>query len=85
MSRERTLVFGCSDPDLGYDAWQDVFSRLASHLQATCSTDLYGDDWTEADEGCQITATAARIAEIDAAINAFEGPVETYLQDEDAS
>jgi hypothetical protein len=80
VSREKTLVFGCSDPDLGYDAWQDVFARLATHLQETVGTDLYGDDWIEADEGCQITASAKRIAEIETAIKAFDGPVETFLE-----
>jgi hypothetical protein len=73
--RQATLVFGCSDESLGYEAWQIVFADLAAHLKATVGEDLYGNDWFEADEGCSITADAGRIEKIEAAIASFVGPV----------
>lgn len=73
--KQATLVFGCSDKTLGYDAWQDVFAELAAHLKTAANEDLYGDEWSPADEGCEITADADRIQRIEAAIAAFAGPV----------
>lgn len=72
------LVFGCSDPDLGYEEWQEVISRLAEHLASTAGTDLYGGDWDVADEGCQIVAGKRRIAEIRDALAEFPGPISVY-------
>lgn len=67
------LYFGCSDDDADWDA---AFSDLATHLKSTVGEDLYHDkDWSEADEGCQITAPVARIERIRAAIESFDGPV----------
>jgi len=68
------LYFGCSDDDLDYEGWGDVFADLATHLK-TIGEDIYGADWSEADEGCQITAPIARIDRIKAAIESFDGPV----------
>jgi hypothetical protein len=73
--RQATLVFGCSDKTLSHDAWHDVFAALAVHLKAAADEDLYGEDWSPADEGCAITADAGRIERIEAAIAAFTGPV----------
>lgn len=69
------LYFGCSEPDLDHDAWDNVFANLAAHMKCTAGEDLYSKDRAEADEGCQITAPVARIEKIAAAIKAFDGPV----------
>lgn len=76
--KQATVTFGCSDSDLGYEAWQAVFADLAAHLEATIGEDLYSDAWTPADEGAQRTCDAGRIDEIARAIIAFDGPVEVY-------